>query len=446
MAVNFGTGGPKQAAGTNTAGSSEREDLANFISMITRDETPFLSSIGKTKSNAILHEWQTDELTPPTLNAQYEGVGFNDVSGSEPAGLYRTRLGNYCQISSKTVSVSGTKRAVDQAGVADEYAYQLKKRGTELRRDVEFSLVHTNQSSTQGGIVNPNTAGSITLPTYPAQFSQTPVRQFGGYQAFINFATDAAQANSNGGTLYIKGPTLVVGPNGQAPVVGAGANGVATTQLAITASGTTPTSANDVLYIAPGTTNGTGSVFAGTGTAGQVGNGAANTPSTQSLQLTAVDNLMQNIYQNGGKATKIMLSPANRKAFSARAQGAGASSSTIVTSLQNTANVRRNVDETGSLRQSVEVYMSDFGDIMVVPNYVMGLTSNVTNGGSTTNIADFFGLVYDPMWFQYASLRPLHEVDLGQLGDSIIGQIVEEGSLEVRNPKGCGMIVGMNGQ
>jgi len=51
-------------------------------------------------------------------------------------------------------------------------------------------------------------------------------------------------------------------------------------------------------------------------------------------------------------------------------------------------------------------------------------------------------LVYDPMWFNYASLRPLQEVDLGQLGDSIIGQLIEEGTLECRNPKGCGLIVG----
>lgn len=56
MARNYGTGGPKAAAGSNGAGSSEREDLANFISMITRDETPFMSSIGKTKATAILHE------------------------------------------------------------------------------------------------------------------------------------------------------------------------------------------------------------------------------------------------------------------------------------------------------------------------------------------------------------------------------------------------------
>ena len=421
MARNYGTGGPKAAAGSNGAGTSEREDLANFISMITRDETPFLSSIGKTKANAILHEWQTDELTPPGLNAQSEGVGFNDVAGSQANGPYRTRLGNYCQISSKVVSVSGTKRAVDQAGVADEYAYQLKKRGTELRRDVEWSLVHTNQSSTSGGAVGPQ---SGSLPTYPGQFTQSPARQFGGYQAYINFATDATQAYSNGGSLYITGPSLVVGPSGQAPVKTGSA---ATTALQITSDGTT---GGTVAWTAPGTYDSSANLtanFAGTGVAG------TSVAAVGSFQLQAVDTLMQNIYQNGGKASKLMTSPANRKAFSARAQGAGASSSSI----QNTGNVRRNLDEQGSLRQSVEIYMSDFGDIMVVPNYVMGLANGVHT--------DFYGLVYDPMWFQYASLRPLHEVDLGQLGDSIIGQLVEEGSLEVRNPKGCGLIVGLNG-
>ena len=430
MARNYGTGGPKQGLGgtgtLNGPGSSEREDLANFISMITRDETPFMSSIGKTKANAILHEWQTDELAVPgTTSVVSEGIGFNDAANAQGNGNYRTRIGNYTQINTKTVSVSGTKRAVDQAGVADEYAYQLKKRGTELRRDVEWSLVHSNQSSGMGGAVGPQTGA---LPTYPQQFTQSPARLFGGYQAFINFASTADQSANNGGSWANAGPTLVVGAAGQAPVViGSGA----ATTLSVTHDGT---AAGVVQWTAPGVYNATGLTggYAGTGTAGTVAPVAVNSDSA--FQLTAVDTLMQNIYQNGGKANKLMTSPANRKAFSARAQGAGASSSTT----QNTANVRRNIDEAGSLRQSVEIYMSDFGDIMVVPNYIMGLA----NGPITDN----FALVYDSMWFNYASLRPLQEVDLGQLGDSIIGQIVEEGTLEVRNPKGCGLIVGLNGQ
>ena len=56
---------------------SQREDLANFISMITRDETPFMSSIGKTKATAIYHEWQTDELEAPGNSKISEGVDYH---------------------------------------------------------------------------------------------------------------------------------------------------------------------------------------------------------------------------------------------------------------------------------------------------------------------------------------------------------------------------------
>lgn len=356
-ARTFATGGPKAATGTSV-NASEREDLANFISMISRDETPFLSSIGKTKATAVFHEWQTDELAAPASNAVAEGVSYATQAAAQGAEPLRTRLGNYTQINSKTVTVTGTKRAVDQAGVADEYAYQLKKRGTELRRDVEFDMVNSWNSSNGSG-----------------------TRKFGGYQAWVNDSSTA---------LNVLG---------------------------------TPAE-----YTAPTTT--------GAGTAGTFT--TVTSADLTSLQLSHVDTVMQAIYENGGKATKLMVSPANRRVFSAKAQAAGSSSSNA-----GDGNVRRNIDADGKLRQSVEVYMSDFGDIMVVPNYVMGISNTGVSGLADTK--NFTALVYDPMWFAYASLRPMQEVDLGQLGDSIIGQIVEEGTLECRNPKGCGMIFGLSG-
>ena len=121
--------------------------------------------------------------------------------------------------------------------------------------------------------------------------------------------------------------------------------------------------------------------------------------------------------------------------------------------IQAESNVRRNVDESGKLRQSVDVYMSDFGDLMVVPNYIMGLANQVqfinsnatpANLTATTNVADFSALIYDPMWFNVATLRPMQEVDVGQKGDSTVGMMVEESTLEVRNPSGCGAIYGLN--
>ena len=341
--ATFTTTGP---ANTTAAGAAkgEREDLANFISMISRDETPFMASIGKAKAKAIYHEWQTDELVAPTSSAVAEGAAFTDVA---TVGGDRTRLGNYTQINSKTVKVTGTKRAIDQAGVADEYAYQLKKRGTEMKRDQELDLIHSWNDANGSG-----------------------TRTFGGYQAFVNSNVVDASAGT--------------------------------------------------AYTAPGTL--------GVGTAGVIARGVADA-GLEELELSHVDDAMQAVYEAGGKANTLMLSPYNKRLFSSKAQAAD-------------SNVMRNIDMTGQLRQSVEIYESDFGAIKVVPNYIMGVDYN-TGADGTTNAKDFSALVYDPSFFAIATLRPMQETEVGQVGDSTIGQIVEECTLEVRNPKGCALIVGI---
>ena len=371
-------------SGRNDADVSQREDLANFISMITRDETPFMSSIGKTKATAIFHEWQTDSLEAPGDSTLGEGADFRIPQASPPGdpsftggtaetgtnapgsafnviGPFRSRLGNYAQINGKTIAVSGTRRAIDQAGVADEYAYQLKKRGTELRRDVERDLVHTYQVADGSGN-----------------------RKFGGFQSYINVhATDPQSTDANSFTgAQIGGTTILNG----AAAVAADAQGVGRNAPQLSAS-------------------------------------------RVALSLSDIDEVMQRIYQEGGKATKIMLSPKLRRDFS----------DLMVTD----SGVRRNIDMDGKLRQSVDIYMSDFGDLMVVPNYIMGLSqAQVGNTGQDTQ--DSCALIYDPMWFSVATLRPLQEVDVGQRGDSTIGMLVEECTLEVKNPIGCGAIYNLN--
>ena len=362
------TGGPKAAAGTVGVNVSEREDLANFISNITRDETPFMSSIGKTKATAILHEWQTDELAAPTNSAIAEGTDVTSAGPGLPQS--RQRLGNYCQINSKELKVSGTKRAVDQAGVADEYAYQLKKRGIEMRRDMEWALVQGWQESTGTG-----------------------TRKAAGVQAFCA-PTNVYRADSEG---FI-------------------ATGHTRTDSAITYTENT-----DV--------NWTSSTNPGTGTFGTL-----TRAGTTEIELVQIDEVMQQIYEEGGKATRIMVSPKNRRTISSKAQAAG-------------SNVRRNIDDSGKLRQSVDIYVSDFGDLMVEPNYIMGLSNAGGANGSQLNSAnnsqDFTAILYDPMWFNMATLRPMQEVDVGQVGDSTLGMMVEEWTLEVTNPFGFGLIVGL---
>jgi hypothetical protein len=369
-----GPGGPSRGTGKDV---SQREDLANFITMITRDETPFTSSIGKTKATAIYHEWQTDTLEAPGDSRIGEGTDYIEpASGGATAtpavgnkfavdGPNRTRLGNYTQI-----AVSGTRRAVDQAGVADEYAYQLKKRGTELRRDVEFDMVHSMNVSNAVGTQNAN------------------ARAAGGYQSFINDADTVDYVGE------------FEAPSAGTTSPGTDANGTAIPRSSI--------------------------------------NGSTTAPDRDPLALTNIDSVMQKIYEQGGKATKIMLSPKLRRDFSDLMVG--------------DTGVQRNIDASGKLRQSVDVYMSDFGDLMVVPNYIMGLTNNFAftgdnnvahSGAGVTNLANFAALIYDPMWFAMSYLRPLAEVDVGQQGDSTKGMMVEESTLEVRNPLGCGAIYGL---
>ena len=378
-----GTGGPQGPRRATDTNVSQREDLADFITMITRDETPFIGSIGKSKASAIYHEWQTDTLEAPGDSRVAEGQDYvAPVTGTASAtpdvgakfaktGPFRTRLGNYTQINGKTLAVSGTRQAVDQAGVADEYAYQLKKRGTELRRDVEFDMIHSY-----------NVSAAVTAQNGNA-------RSAGGYQAFINSATTCGYVGE------------FEAPSASSSNAGTDADGTATVRGSI--------------------------------------NGGTTAPTRGTLALTDIDSVMQKIYEQGGKATKVMLSPKLRRDFSDL--------------MVSDTGVVRNIDEKGKLRQSVDVYMSDFGDVMVVPNYIMGLSNehffkgdngSAFSGNGKVDVADFAALIYDPMWFATAYLRPLQEVDVGQQGDSTKGMMVEECTLEVRNPLGCGAIYGLS--
>jgi len=130
--------------GTGGADST-REDLSDIIYNIAPTETPFMTSIPRVGASQVYHEWQTDTL---------DDIGTNRaIEGDDPtAKTYSasTRVGNYCQISQKTVIVSGTAIKSNHAGFASALSYQVAKRGKELKRDMERALV-SNQASSAGG-------------------------------------------------------------------------------------------------------------------------------------------------------------------------------------------------------------------------------------------------------------------------------------------------------
>jgi hypothetical protein len=106
-----------------------REDLTDAIYNLSPTETPFVTMAAKVKAKAVNHEWQTDELAAAASNANIEG----DDSSTNTA-VPTVRLNNYCQIFKKTIQVSGTQESVNKAGRDSEIAYQLMKRGKEIKR------------------------------------------------------------------------------------------------------------------------------------------------------------------------------------------------------------------------------------------------------------------------------------------------------------------------
>jgi hypothetical protein len=150
-----------------------REDLSDVIYSISPTDTPFFSSVGKTKATAVLHEWQTDSLAAATLsNFAVEGDTASDATMSPT-----TRVGNRCQIAQKTVKISGTLNAVDKAGRKSEKAYQLAKASSEIKRDMETSVL-SNQVAANG--------------------NSTTARKLGGLQAWLATNGDFGSGGSAG--------------------------------------------------------------------------------------------------------------------------------------------------------------------------------------------------------------------------------------------------------
>lgn len=133
-------------ASTNTyTGKGIAESFEDVIFDISPEDTPLVSMAKRMSAGQTYHQWQTDALAAANTNTAVEG---DDASfATLPA---TTVLGNYTQISRKTVQISNTYDVVRKYGRKSEVAYQLMKAGKELKRDMEYALVR-NQASSSGG-------------------------------------------------------------------------------------------------------------------------------------------------------------------------------------------------------------------------------------------------------------------------------------------------------
>ena len=304
---------------TNTYSSYDaignREDLADFISMISPTKTPFQSGIAVVSATSTKHEWQTDSLAAASgTNAVIEG---DDATTTASAAT--TRVFNYTQILDKVPRVTGTQRQMDSAGRADEMDYQILKMTKEIKRDLETSFLANNAQ----------VAGN-----------DTTARELGSVESYIATNDDFG------------------------------------------ATGASPT---------------------GDGT-------DARTDGTQRAFTEAqLKTVIASCFDNGGEPDTIMVGSFNKQALSAFSGGS-----------------TRNIDATGkTLVNAIDVYVSDFGTMQVVPNRFQRSRS---------------ALVLDMDLWKKADFRPLSRHDLAKTGDTDRVQLIMETTLQAQNEAGSGMV------
>lgn len=294
-----------------------REDLMDKIMMISPTQTPFTSMVKKGKANSTFVEWQTDALAAAANNAQLEGDDVAPIG----ATVATNRIGNYCQVSTKSLIVSGTAQAVKTAGRKDEVALQLAKKGAELKRDIEVALTQ-------------NTTFVVG--------NATTARQTRGLEGWI------ATNNS-------------LGASGVAPNPGTNTAPTDGTQRAI----------------------------------------------TESLLTT----VLANVFTQGGDPDILMTGPLNKQRISA------------ISTLG--ASTRFDKGEDKRVTAAVDFYVSDFGELKIVPNrFQRERTAFV---------------LQSDLW-ELAFLRPIEISDLAKTGDAEKKLLTCEYALKAYQEAGNGAI------
>lgn len=205
-----------------------RESLSDMIYNISPTKTPFMSGAGVGKPcKQALEEWQTDTLAAVDgANAQLEG---DEAAYTTPAAS--VRVGNYLQISRKTVNVSDSLEEVDKAGRRSQMALETMKRGKELKRDMETIFLQA-QAGAAGGISTARTLAGLnawvksnvdyhtTTGGNPGYTSGVPdaVRTDGTQRGFTETILKAVlQSGFTNGAEF---STLMVGPFNKSVVSG----------------------------------------------------------------------------------------------------------------------------------------------------------------------------------------------------------------------------------
>jgi hypothetical protein len=176
------------------------EDVEDVIFNISPGETPLLTMLNKRSKDvtATLHQWQTDSLAAAAANRQIEGDDSTYATVTPT-----TMLSNYAQIAKKTVMISGTADAVRKYGRKKEFAYQIAKKGKELKRDIEYALAR-NQASSAGGNATARSSAGLESMISGNSIEENGTGTTPGYAAGVWAApTDGTSTAMTEGTLVL---------------------------------------------------------------------------------------------------------------------------------------------------------------------------------------------------------------------------------------------------
>lgn len=159
-----------------------REDLQEAYTMISPEETPFISAIRTETASNTLFEWPVVELAALDYSNR-EAEGEDAPSTNAPNNA--KRLSNYTQISDKVVKVTHTSQAVDSAASnVQRLAQQVVLKLKELKRDMEGMLLDNVSAAAGSSGTARRTAG------LPAFLRTNTVFEAGGADPTLSGGTE----------------------------------------------------------------------------------------------------------------------------------------------------------------------------------------------------------------------------------------------------------------
>jgi hypothetical protein len=162
-------------------------------------DTLFLTGAGRGSCKSTTHEWLVDALSAPAANSAIEGDDFSANVRSQPS-----RLKNYTNISRKDVQVTGTSRAVDNAGMADILARHTARMSREIKRDMEFMMLN-NSPASAGLSTSPRVSGGVPNWIYSGQHYKNAAQTLHTTTAPVSgFATATGGSWANSATAYVE--------------------------------------------------------------------------------------------------------------------------------------------------------------------------------------------------------------------------------------------------